>query len=327
MIGRREFIAGLGSAVAWPVVTRAQQAAKSHRIGYLALLSGEDRTLMPPMLERLRELGHTDGSNLIVTYRSAEERPEQLRLLAAELVQANPDVLIAGFGTLAAQAAKSATTTIPIVMMSVGDPIGAGLIATLGRPGGNVTGLTDQARDLVSKRLGFLNNVVPGKRPVAVLMNPDTPYTALAFRELRAAAETVPQRLEVFEAKTANQVVAGVEAAGEAGAASLLTLDDPLILGLRQQISSLAIKLRLPTIFASRDFVEVGGLLSYGVDRRQLSRRAAEYVDRILKGARPVDLPVEQPIKFELVINLKTAKSLGLTIPETLLATADEVIQ
>jgi putative tryptophan/tyrosine transport system substrate-binding protein len=324
MIARRGFIAGLAAAAAWPLAARAQQP---YRIGYLALMSGEERTLMKPLLERLRELGYGEGGNLTLTYRSAEGRPERLAQLAAELVRANPDVLIAGFGTLAAQAAKSATTTVPIVMTSVGDPVGAGVIASLSRPGGNVTGLSDQARDLASKRLEFLNDVIPGKRRVAVLMNPDTPFTALAFRELRAAAETVPQSLEVFEARTADRVGASVEAASKAGAAGLFIIDDPLILSLSQQISALAIKLRLPTISAIRDFVEVGGLLSYGVDRRQLSRRAADYVDRILKGERPADLPVEQPTRFELVINLGTAKAIGLTIPETFLVRADEVIE
>jgi putative tryptophan/tyrosine transport system substrate-binding protein len=316
---RREFIAGLGGAVAWSGVGQAQRPTKSYRIGYLALLSGEDRTSMTPLLERLRELGYSEGSNLTLTYRSAEGRPERLGQLAAELVGANPDVLIAGFGTLAAQAAKSATTTVPIVMTSVGDPVGAGIIATLGRPGGNVTGLSDQARDLASKRLEFLNDVVPGKRRVAVLMNPDTPFTALALRDLRAAAEAVSQSLEVFEARNADQVVAAVEAASKTGGTGLLILDDPLILSLSQQIAALAIKLRLPTISAIRYFVEAGGLLSYGVNRRQLSRRAAEYVDQILRGTRPADLPVEQPTRFELVVNLGTAKAIGLTIPETFL--------
>lgn len=324
---RRDVIAGLGGVTAWPLAALAQKPTKSYRIGYLALLSGEDRTLMKPLLERLRELGYSEGGNLTVTYRSAEGRPERLGQLAAELVRANPDVLIAGFGTLAAQAAKSATTTVPIVMTSVGDPVGAGVIASLSRPGGNVTGLSDQARDLASKRLELLNDVIPGKRRVAVLMNPDTPFTALAFREVKAAAETVPQSLEVFEARTADQVVAGIEAASRAGAAGLLILDDPLILSLSQQISALAIKRRLPTISAIPDFVEAGGLLSYGVDRRQLSRRAAEYIDRILKGAIPADLPVEQPTRFELVINLATAKALGLSIPAALLTFADHVIE
>jgi ABC-type uncharacterized transport system substrate-binding protein len=278
-IRRREFITLLGtSAAAWPLAATAQQATKSYRLSYLALLSEENRTLMKPLLERLRELGYSESRNLTLDYRSAEEHPERLRQLATELVQANPDVLVAGFGTLAAQAAKAATTTIPIVMTSVGDPIGAGLIASLNRPGGNVTGVTSQARDLVSKRLQILNDLIPGKRPVAVLMNPDTPYTALALKELREAAETVPQRLEVFEARTADQVTAAVEAAAKADAASLLTLDDPLILDQRRQISDLALKFRLPTIYASRDFVEAGGLMSYGVDRRQL--RAAVLRDR-----------------------------------------------
>jgi putative ABC transport system substrate-binding protein len=282
---------------------------------------------MKALLERLHELSYSEGRNMIFEYRSAEGRPERLSQLATELVRARPDVLIAGFGTLAAQAAKAATTIIPIVFTTVGDPVGAGLIANLGRPGGNVTGLTDQAKDLGGKRLQLLQELTPGKQVIGVLMNPDTPFTRLALSEAKTAAEAGHTRLEVLEARTADQVPGRFEAATKAGATGLLVFEDPLTYSIRRQIAELAAKFRLPTISGFRDFAEAGGLMSYGTDRRQMSRRAAEYVDKVLKGAKPGDLPVEQPTKFELVINLKTAKALGLTIPPSLLLRADEVIQ
>jgi putative tryptophan/tyrosine transport system substrate-binding protein len=325
---RRDFITLLGGvAAAWPLAARAQQGAKYYRIGYLALLPGEDTTLMKPLLERLHELGYAEGKNTIFEYRSAEDHPERLPELAAELVQTSPDVLIAGFGTLAAKAAKAATTTVPIVITSVGDPIGAGLITSFSRPGGNVTGVTSQARDIVGRRLQMLEELIPANQIVAVLMNPDTPFSMLALQELRATADPARQRLEVFEARNADEVRASVEAAIRVGAAGLITLDDPLMLSVSRQIAALAVRAQLPTIFGSRDFAEAGGLMSYGVDRRQLNRRAAEFVDKILHGAKPSDLPVEQPTKFELIINLKTAKALGLQMPPKLLALADEVIE
>jgi putative ABC transport system substrate-binding protein len=324
---RREFITLLGTAATWPLTARAQQGTKYYKIGYLALLPGEDTTLMKPLLERLHELGYAEGKNMIFEYRSAEDHPERLPELAAELVQASPDVLIAGFGTLAAKAAKAATTTVPIVITSVGDPIGAGLITSFSRPGGNVTGVTSQARDIVGRRLQILEELIPGNQIVAVLMNPDTPFSMLALQELRATADPARQRLEVFEARNVDEVRANVEAAIKVGAAGLLTLDDPLMLSVSRQIAALAASAQLPTIFGSRDFAEAGGLMSYGVDRRQLNRRAAEFVDKILHGAKPSDIPVEQPTKFELTINLKTAKALGLQMPSKLLALADEVIE
>jgi putative tryptophan/tyrosine transport system substrate-binding protein len=310
-----------------PLAADAQPAGKSYRISFLALVPGEDTTLMKALLERLHELGYSEGKNMTFEYRSAEGRPEQLAPLAMELVRAHPDVLIAGFGTLAAQAAQAATTTIPIVFTNLGDPVGAGLVASLGRPGGNVTGLTDQARDLQGKRLQLLQELTPRKPVIAVLMNPDTPFTALALKEVKTAAEAGHTRLEVLEARTADQVSDRFEAAIHAGAAGLLVLEDPLTYSIRRQIADLAAKFRLPTMYGYRDFAEAGGLMSYGTDRRQIYRRAAEYVDKILKGAKPADLPVEQPTKFELVINLKTAQALGLTIPPTLLFQADEVIR
>jgi putative ABC transport system substrate-binding protein len=313
--------------LATPPAAEAQQAAKTYRISYLALTPGEDTTLMKALLERLHELSYSEGKNMIFEYRSAEGRPERLPQLATELARARPDVLIAGFGTLAAQAAKAATTIIPIVFTTVGDPVGAGLIANLGRPGGNVTGLTDQAKDLGGKRLQLLQELTPGKQVIGVLMNPDTPFTRLALSEAKTAAEAGHTRLEVLEARTADQVPGRFEAATKAGATGLLVFEDPLTYSIRRQIAELAAKFRLPTISGFRDFAEAGGLMSYGTDRRQMSRRAAEYVDKVLKGAKPGDLPVEQPTKFELVINLKTAKALGLTIPPSLLLRADEVIQ
>jgi putative ABC transport system substrate-binding protein len=324
---RREFFTLVGGAAAWPVAAQAQQVEKSYRVGYLALLPGEDMTLLRPFSQRLQELGYTKYKNLTLDYRSAEGAPERLAQLAAELVQANPDVLVAGFGTVAAKAAAAATTTIPVVLTAVGDPGGAGLVGSLGRPSANVTGLSAQATETAAKQLQILEELVPGKQTIAVLLNPGTPFTLLALREIRSAAKNSNQPLAVFEARTADQISAGIEAAIKAGAAGLLTLDDPLLLSARREIVELVAAARLPTVDGIRDFPIAGGLMSYGPDQRQNSRRAADYVDKLLKGVRPTDLPVEQPTKFELVINLKTAKALGLSIPSTLLATADEVIE
>jgi putative ABC transport system substrate-binding protein len=324
---RRTFIAALGGAAAWPLVAGAQQPSKSYQVSYLALVPGEDSSLMKTLVERLHELGYHEGANLTLDYRSAERYPERLAPLAIELVQAKPDVLVAGFGTLAAQAAKSATSTIPIVFTTVGDPLGAGVVASLNRPGGNITGLTDQARDVEGKRLQLLQELIPGKHDIAVLLNPDTPFARLALEEAKAAAEYGHIHLEVLEARTAAQVLDRFEYAAKSGTSGLLVFDDPLIYSLRRKVADLAMQFRLPAIYISRDSAEAGGLISYGPDRRRIYRRAAEYVDKILKGANPTDLAVEQPTKFELIINLKTAKALGLTVPHSLLATADEVIE
>jgi putative tryptophan/tyrosine transport system substrate-binding protein len=322
---RREFISLAVGAAAWPVAARAQRAkGRSFRIGYLSLIPGEDSSLI---LERLDELGYRQGESLDVAYRSAEGQSERLGLLAAELVAAGPDVLVAGFGTLTAKAANAATSTVPIVFASVGDPVGAGLVASLNRPGGNVTGVTSQASDLVGKRLQVLDELLPGKRSLAVLLNPDTPFSNLALEELRKVATAAAQSIQVFEARTADQVLDELEAATKAGVAGLLTLEDPLLLSTRRQIAERAVTTRLPIVYGNRDFADAGGLISYGVDRRHLYRRAAEYVDKIFKGANPAELPVEQPTKFELVINLKAAKAIGLDVPDKLIALADEVIE
>ena len=324
---RRRFLQAVSAGLlATPLAAEAQPAGKVYRIGFLALTPGEDATLMKALVDRLRELGYREGQNMIFDYRSADGKPERLSQLAAELVQARPDVLVAGFGTLAAKAAKAATSTIPIVFTTVGDPVGAGLVASLGQPGGNVTGLTDQAGDLGGKRMQLLQELVPGKT-IAVLMNPDTPFTRLALTSVKAAAEIGHTRLEVLQVRTEDQIPGQVAAATKLGATGLIVLEDPLTYSGRRQIAELAARFRLPAIYGYKEFVDAGGLMSYGTDRRQIYRRAAEYVDTILKGAKPAGLAVEQPTKFELVINLKTAKALGLTIPQSLLARADRVIE
>lgn len=313
--------------LASPLAAGAQQARKVYRISFLALIPGEDVTLMKALKERLQELGYIEGKNLIFEYRSAEGRQERLTELATELARARPDVLIAGGGTLAPLALKGVTTTIPIVFASVGDPVGAGLVASLARPGGNITGLTGQGTELAAKRLQLLRDLIPGSQLIAVLMNPATPFTLLALKETKASAEILHVRLEILELKTGDRVAGRFEAAIKAGAAGMIVFEDPLTYAIRQQISDLAAKFRLPTMYGYRDYAEAGGLISYGPSRREMYRRAAEYADKILQGAKPADLPVEQPTKFELVLNAKTAKALPLTIPTSLRLRVDQVIE
>jgi putative tryptophan/tyrosine transport system substrate-binding protein len=321
---RREFIRLIGGAATWPLAAGAQHAARSYRVAYLALLAGQDAMIVK---QRLNELGYTEGKNLIFDLRSAEGQPERLSDLATELVRTNPDVIVAGFGTLTAKAAKAATTTIPIVFAGVGDPIGAGIVKSLNRPGGNITGLHLGGTEINGKRLQILLEMVPSIQIIAVLLNPDTPFSAPALQELRVAADAQGRRLEICEVRMPDQLSSNIEAAARAGATGLMILEDPLLLGLRQQIVNLAARLRLFAAYGNRDFVNAGGLLTYGTDRRQIYRHAAEFVDKILRGEKPADIPVERPTKFELIINLKTAKALGLTVPSTLLATADEVLE
>jgi len=304
---------------------QAQPAGRVYRIGFLGLTPGEE-AVVKPFLERLRELGYVDGANMSFDSRSAQGRPERLPQLAAELVQARPDVLVAGLGTLTAQAAKAATPNIPIVFTGVGDPVGTGLVASLSRPGGNVTGMSGVV-EIGGKQLQLLQELAPGKQTIAVLMNPDTPHTRLALKEIQSAAEATRTRIHVLEARTAEQIPPQFDAAAAAGAGGLIVIADPLTYSQRRQLSDLAAKARLAAIYSSRDYAEAGGLISYGASSRQVLQRAAEYVDRILKGTKPADLPVERPTTFELVINQRAAKALGLVIPRSLLLSADEVIQ
>ena len=323
---RRDLLGAVALAAALVLASGSTHARQPYRLGYLALLPGEDQTLMPLLVDRLHALGYRDGQELIVDYRSAEGHPERMPDLAAELVALRPDVLVAGFGTVAAKAAKAASGGIPVVFTTVGDPVGAGLVANLARPGGNITGLTDQAADIGGKRLELLRETVSGETSFAVLLNPDTPYSALALKEIEKAAGAA-LTLRVIAARTPDEVVQGVSGIRNAEVAGLVVLGDPLTIGLGPRIADLAIQQRLPSIYQFRETVEAGGLMSYGPDRRHLYARAAEYVDKVLKGAKPADIPVEQPTKFELVINLKTAKILGLTLPQSLIQRADHVIQ
>jgi ABC-type uncharacterized transport system substrate-binding protein len=323
-VKRREFITLLGGAAAWPLAAYAQQSTKHYRIAFLALLGDLDAVIVR---QRLAELGYVEGKNLIFDFRSAEGQPERLPQLAAELVKTNPDVIVAGFGTATAKAAQAATATVPVVFTTVGDPIGSGIVKSLGRPGGNLTGIHSQATDISGKRLQILDDIVPGIRSIAVLLNQDAPFTAVALPELKIAADARGKRLELCDVSTATQLKSGLETAVKADATGLMVLETPVLLGLRREIVDLAAKLRLFALYTSRDFVGVGGLASYGPDRPQLYRRAAEFVDKILKGEKPSEIPVEQPTKFEFLINLKTAAAFGLTIPDKLLALADEVIE
>lgn len=322
---RRELISLLvGAAAAWPVASHAQQAQKSYWVDYLALAGDQDAVIVK---QRLAELGYAEGKNLIFDFRSAEGHLDHLPQIAGDFVKTNPDVIVAGFGTATAKAAQAATARIPVVFTSVGDPVGSGIVKSLNRPGGNITGLHAQAAEIAGKRLQILEELSPGIRIVAALMEPDAPFTSVALPELKSAADARGQRLEICEVRTADRLAISVEAAAQAGATGLVMLETPLLLGLRRQIVDLAAKLRLSAVYNNREFVVAGGLLSYGADRRRLYRRAAELVDKILKGEKPADIPVEQPTKFELVINLRAAKALGLEIPPTLLALADEVIE
>jgi putative ABC transport system substrate-binding protein len=323
---RRRFLLGALAGTLGAARGADAQHATPPRIAFLALTPGEDVAFLKPMTERLGELGYVEGRTVAFEYRSAEGRADRLPALAAELVRRRPTVLVTGFGTLAAQAAQGATSTIPIVFMLVGDPVGAGLVANFARPGGNVTGLSGVI-ELGGKHLQLLQELRPGKQVIGVLVNPQTPFTRLALTQIQSAADATRTRVQILEASTAEDVSRQVDAAVTASAGGLLVVGDPLLFSLRRQIAELAAKARLPAVYQSREWAEAGGLIAYGASRRGISRRAAEYVDKILKGARPADLPVEQPTKFELVINLRTAKALGLTIPPPLLATADEVIE
>jgi putative tryptophan/tyrosine transport system substrate-binding protein len=307
-----------------PLSLRAQEAGRTYRIAYLTLAGGQDAAIVK---QRLNELGYSERKNLIFDHRSAEGQLERLPQLVAESAATNPDVIVTDFGTETAKAAQAATTTILIVFTSVGDPIGAGIVKSLNRPGANITGLTSQTAELSGKRLQILQQLSPGIRIIAVIVSPGYPFTTVALPQLMTSAEARGQRVEICEVRTPDQLLPSVQAAVKAGATGLTILETPVLHGLRQQITDLAVKLRLFAIYTSRDFVDAGGLMSYGTDRRQQYRRAAELVDKILKGEKPADIPVEQPTKFELVINLKTAAALGIDVPLNLLATADEVIE
>ncbi len=321
---------GLAAALAVllaPLAASAQQASKVYRIGYLSTLGCPIRPeFMGPFRQGLRELGYVEGQNIIIECRGAAGATDRLHGFAAELVRLKVDVLVAQ-GTPSALAAKQATKTIPIVMVSVGDPVGSGLVTSLARPGANVTGLSVLAPDVIPEALEILKEAAPSVSRVAVWIDPTNPGQTLPDKQMDAAAKTLGIRLERVDVRTAANLDAAFEAALRQRAEALFVY--PLAIALRdvQRIGYFAIRNRLPTIALFPQRVREGLLMSYGLNVDEQYRRAGTYIDEILKGAKPADLPIEQPTKFELVINLKTAKALGLTIPQSLLLRADEVIQ
>ncbi len=330
MTTRREFIGTLaGGLLAMPLAAEAQQAAKIARIGYLAGNLAAAPRLEEALRQGLRDLGYVEGRNVVIEIRDAEGKPERLPALAAELVALKVDVIVAP-NTPQALAAKQATRTLPIVFSFVADPVASGLVTSLARPGGNVTGLSSLTPELVGKRLELLTQAVRGVSRVAVLLQPGFQGERTEKDMLKGAdvaARALGVRLQFVEAQGPADIDRAFSDMTRARAGALTVLGSTMFISERRRLVDLAAKNRLPAVYARREYVDAGGLMSYGSNIADLFRRTATYVDKILKGAKPADLPVAQPTKFELVINLKTAKALGLTIPPALLGRADEVIE
>jgi putative ABC transport system substrate-binding protein len=323
---RRAFITLLGAAAAaWPLVARAQQATKLPTIGYLgtATLATESQR-MAAFVQRLRQLGWIEGRTVVIESRWAQGRTERYAEIAAEFVRLKVDVIVTVGGAVAA--AKQATATIPIVFAAAGDPVGSGMVASLAQPGGNVTGLSVQSIDLAGKRLEILREALPNLRRLAVIANVSYPASLLEIGQVRVAAGKLGVDVEVLDIRRAEDIAPAFEAL-KGAAQALFVCPDATINANHARINTLALGARLPTMHGNQESVEVGSLMSYGPNYPDLYRRAADYVDKILRGAKPADLPVEQPTKFDLVINLVTARALGLTVPPTVLARADEVIE
>jgi putative ABC transport system substrate-binding protein len=324
-VKRREFITLLGgAAVAWPLAARAQQPAMPV-IGFLSVTTPSDASQRTTaFVRRLHELGWIEGRTVAIEYRWAEGRGERYTEIAAEFVRLKVDVIVTAGG--AVLATKHATSVIPIVFAVANDPVGAGLVASLARPGGNVTGLSLQFTDVAGKRLELLREIVPGLRRLAIMANVGYPGAVLEAAEVQATARTVGIEVTTVEIRRAEDIATVFEDL-KGRAEALYVCADPLLGTNRIRINTLALGARLPTMHGNQEHVEAGGLMSYGANFPDLYRRAAYFVDKILRGAKPADLPVEQPTKFDFVINLKTAKALGLTVPPTVLARADEVIE
>jgi putative ABC transport system substrate-binding protein len=316
-----------GTLLAWPSVGSAQPGNPTPRIGYLfSFVPAEGRHLWEACREGLRELGYVEGRTIQLEPRWAEGRHERLPALVAELVQLKVDAIVAA-ATPAARAAKAATATIPIVIVAVGEPVKSGLVASLARPGGNITGLSLLTPELSGKRLELLKEVLPRLARVAVLMNPDNPVSAVFLEETRHAARSLRLELRTVEARNAGETEEAFARLASLRTEALIVFDDPVIWSYRSSIVALAAERRLPTMYGYRDFVDAGGLMSYGPSRPDQYRRTAGYIDRILKGAKPADLPIEQPTRFDLVINQRTAKALGLELPTSVLLRASEIIE
>jgi len=326
---RREFITLLGGAVAaWPLAVRAQQpAGRVYRIGWLSTGSrGQQLHLIKAFEEGLRNLGYRVGENVVIEYRFADGEMERLPALAAELVRLGVDVIVAG--NISTGAAMKATATIPIVMTNSVDPIGTGLVASLARPGGNVTGFAqDTGGELNGKRLELLKEILPSLLRVGILWNPDFASNRSRLTSIKEAARTLGLMLVEVEARGLDGLEESFATMVRERAQGFVVLSDSVLFNYRGKVGAMAVRNRLPAISVGREYAEAGLLLTYGVDFRDQFRRSAVFVDKIFKGAKPADLPVELPTKFELVINLKTAKALGLDVPPTLLARADEVIE
>ena len=316
----------LGILVA-PLLTHAQQKGKMYRIGFLGNSTAAlEANLVGPFREGLRDLGYEEGQNVVSEYRWAEGKYEHFPTLIAELISRKVDVIVTA-GTPATQAVKKATTSVPVVMVAVGDPVGTGIVASLNRPGGNITGLTSISPELEGKRLELLKEVIPKLSHVGVLWNPANGFAVIAEKEVQAAAGVLRMKVLSLGVRTQEELDSAFRAIDRGRPGALLVLADRLFLHHRTRIMNFAAQHRLPGVYAYRELVEAGGLMSFGPSYAGMHRRAATYVDKILKGASPADLPVERPATFELVINLKTAKALGLTIPPLVLARADEIIQ
>ncbi len=328
---RREFITllGGGAAATWPLAVRAQQPpGRVYRVGYLAVASREQQIHLSKAFEEgLRSLGYRVGENVVIEYRFANGQLERLPALAADLVRLSVDVIVTG-NTSNTVAAMKATTTIPIVMTTSADPIGAGLVASLARPGGNVTGFAqDTGGEINGKRLELLRETLPNLSRVGILWNPDFAPNQSRLTSMREVTRALGLTLVPAEASGLDALEQAFAAMVRERAQAFVVLAEPVLFNCRSQIAVMALRDRLPAISSGREFAEAGLLLAYGVDFRNLFRGAAVFVDKIFKGAKPADLPVEQPTKFELVMNLKTAKALGLDVPPTLLARVDEVIE
>ena len=327
-LSRRSVLAGGFAFLLAPLAAEAQPAGKVPRIGFLGTRSPSDTApYLDAFRQGLRERGWVEGQNIVIEYRWAEGRFDRLPDLAAELVRLKVDIIVA-VATPAAAAAKNATATIPIVGISLGDPVGLGLIASLARPGGNVTGVSySVGLEIFGKQLELLKETVPKVRRVAILSNPANPAHALVIREVKDAARSLGVQLQLLEARGPSELDGAFAAMAKERGGALLVVTDTLFLLHRTRLTDLAARSRLPAAYGVREYVQAGGLMSYGPSLPDLFRHAATLVDKILKGAKPADLPVEQPTKFELVINRKTAKTLGLTIPPLLLLRADQVIE
>jgi putative ABC transport system substrate-binding protein len=324
---RRKFIGLLGAMVAWPSTANAQQRDKVWRIGMLEMTApGMNAANLDAFRKGLHDLGYVEGQHVVIEYRSADGRSERFPKLAAEFVRLKVDVIVTR-GTPAVMAAKNATATIPVIMAASGEPLRTGVVTALARPGGNVTGLSAITNELIGKRLEMLREVVPGIRRVGFLHNMSNPVAPRQWEEFKAAVQALGIEPRLLDVRNPEQIEPAIVASVSQQTQALVVGNDTVMHSNRRHVVELVAKHKLPATYHAREFVDAGGLMTYGVSYPDLYRRAATFVDKIFKGTKPSDLPVEQPTRFELVINLKTAKALSLTVPPMFLARADEVIE